>query len=94
MLLRSRHWHRGKSNPEGPSTQYLRSLVPKTIPVMAFGASVSLDYSCTTPSEVLGAAFCCPPEVQVRESGLRLSGFRVTSLAQRIHIPDYQAIKA
>ena len=27
-------------NPEGPSTQYLRSLVPKTIPLMAFGIKI------------------------------------------------------
>ena len=26
--------------PEGPSTQYLRTLVPKTIPLMAFGTRV------------------------------------------------------
>ena len=27
----------GAENPEGSSTQYLRSLVPKTIPLMVFG---------------------------------------------------------
>ena len=30
-------------NPEGPSTQYSRFLVPKTLPLMAFGTSV-LEY--------------------------------------------------
>ena len=35
--------------PEGPSTQYLRSLVPKTIPLMVFGTRV-LKYWVLGPS--------------------------------------------
>ena len=35
--------------PEGPSTQYLRSMVPKTIPLMVFGTRV-LNYGVLGPS--------------------------------------------
>ena len=38
--------------PEGPSSQYLRSLVPKTIPLMVFGPRV-LKYCVLGPSGFL-----------------------------------------
>ena len=37
-------------SPEGPSTQYLRTLVPKTIPFMAFGTRI-LKHWVLGPSE-------------------------------------------
>ena len=40
---------RRKPYPEGPSTRYLRSLVPETIPSMAFGTRV-LTYWVLGPS--------------------------------------------
>ena len=39
----------GLGSPEGPSTQYLRFLVPKTIPLMVFGAR-ELKYWVLGPS--------------------------------------------
>ena len=40
---------KGISYPEGPSTQYLRTLVPKTIPLMVFGTK-GLKYWVLGPS--------------------------------------------
>ena len=39
----------GQPLPEGPSTQYLRTLVPKTIPLVVFGTRV-LKYWLLGPS--------------------------------------------
>ena len=45
--------------PEGPSTQYLRTLVPKTIPLMAFGTRV-LKYWVLGPSGTLTEGYQKP----------------------------------
>ena len=48
IILVSLIWA-GATSPEGPSTQYLRSLIPKAIPLMVFGTRV-LQYWVLGPS--------------------------------------------
>ena len=46
----------GAPGPEGPSTQYSRTLGPKTIPLMAFGTKV-LKYWVLGPSGIYASLY-------------------------------------
>ena len=75
-----------KGNPEGPSTHYLRTLVPKTRPYMAFGTRVLKEYldplgypsnflrilmSCKEPCQ---APACLHNDWNARTTGKKLQG--------------------
>ena len=62
-----------KGSPHGPSTQYLRFLAPKTIPLMGFGTS-DLKYWVLGPSGC-GMSLKLSGREEAKESGRRIRTF-------------------
>ena len=78
--------HPSTSHPEGPSTQYLRTLVPKTIPLAVFGTK-GLKYWVLGPSGTGGHQPCqeavTEPGAESGTSESETQGFGLSSASSR-----------